>query len=107
MLSVLFTTTLSAATKSRVVENPTAYEYVIYEQPQEQEPLLEHKLSPEVKHAIIDFVGTLLIGVFGFHYFYNNHIGLGILYFFTGGFFSIGYVYCVAITLINLVEVLL
>lgn len=50
MMSVFFTTTLSAAPK--VVENPTCQEQ---EQVQEQEQT--EKLSPEVKHAIIDFAG--------------------------------------------------
>ena len=105
MVSVFFTTTLSAATP-RVVENPTAYEYVTQEQPQEQESIQKGELSPEQKHAIIDFVGTLLIGEFGFHQFYNGHIVMGILYVVTGGLFGIGYIYSIIVTLINLVEVL-
>lgn len=106
MLSVLFTTTVSASTKSRVVENPTAYEYVAQEQQQEQQQQSSVQTNKETKHAIIDFVGTLLIGELGFHQFYNGHIGLGILYIFTGGLFGVGYIYSVIITLINLVEAL-
>ena len=85
MLSVFFTSTLLATTH-RVIESPTAVEYVV--QPQ---------------HAIIDFVGTLLIGELGFHQFYNGHIFMGILYIFTGGLFGIGYIYSIIVTLINVV----
>lgn len=103
MLSVFFTTTLSAATKYKVIGNPTANEYIV----QEVEPAQEKVLSAEAKHAIIDFVGTLFIGEFGFHQFYNGHIGMGILYIFTGGLFGIGYVFSIIVTLVNFVEVLL
>ena len=107
MLSVFFTTTLSATTKSKAVEKPTAYEYAIQEQPQEQEPLQDGKLTAAKKHAIIDFVGTLILGELGFHQFYNHQIGLGILYIFTGGLFGIGYIYSIIVTLVNVVDVLL
>lgn len=106
MLSVLFTTTLSAATQPKVVANQTTYEYVVQEQPQPiDETSVETKQA--IKHAVIDFVGTLLIGELGFHQFYNGHIGLGILYIFTAGLFGIGYVYSIIVTLINVVDVLL
>ena len=105
MMSVFFTATLSATT-SRVVENPTVCEYAVQEQP--QPPVQDDEvLHAKQKHAIIDFVGTFLIGELGFHQFYNGHICMGILYIFTGGLFGIGYVYSVIVTLVNLVEVLL
>lgn len=100
MLSVFFTTTLSATTY-RMAENSTTCEYAIQEQTQEQ----NDGLSEEAKHAIIDFVGTLLIGEFGFHQFYNGHIGMGILFIFTGGLFGIGYIYSVIVTTINIVNI--
>lgn len=103
MMSVFFTTTLSATTRSKTVEDPTTYEYSIQEQ--EEEQAQTEGLSVAQKHAIVDFVGTLLIGEFGFHQFYNGHIGMGILYIFTGGLFGVGYIYSIIVTLINLVEV--
>ena len=103
MLSVFFTATLSAAPK--VAENPTNCEYS--EQEQEQPSASDEGLTVAKKHAIIDFVGTLILGEFGFHQFYNGHIGMGFLFIFTGGLFGIGYVYSIIVTLINVVEVLL
>ncbi len=103
MMSVFFTTTLSATTRSKVVENPTACEYT--EQEQEQSSVQDDELSAAKKHAIIDFAGTLILGELGFHQFYNGHVGMGILYILTGGLFGIGYVYSVVVTIVNLVEV--
>lgn len=99
MMSVFFTATLSAAPK--VVENPTNSEY----SEQEQTPTQDDELKAAKKHAIIDFAGTLILGEFGFHQFYNGHIGMGILFILTGGLFGIGYIYSVVVTLINVVEV--
>lgn len=101
MMSVFFTATLSAAPK--VAENPTTVEYSVQEQEQEQ-PQTDELIAAK-KHAIIDFVGTLILGELGFHQFYNGHIGMGILFIFTGGLFGIGYVYSVVVTLINVVEI--
>lgn len=103
MVSIFFTTTVSATTRAKVVENPTDYEYSVQEQ--EEEQVETEGLTVAQKHAIVDFVGTLLIGEFGFHQFYNGHIGMGILFIFTGGLFGVGYIYNIIVTLINLVEV--
>lgn len=98
MMSVFFTATLSATPK--VVDEPTTVEYS-----EEQEQPQNEEISAAKKHAIIDFVGTLILGELGFHQFYNGHIGMGILFIFTGGLFGIGYVYSIVVTLINVVEI--
>ncbi|WP_051215496.1 TM2 domain-containing protein [Granulicoccus phenolivorans] len=42
------------------------------------------------KSWTVALVLCLLLGVFGAHRFYTGHVGLGVLYLFTGGLFGIG-----------------
>jgi hypothetical protein len=42
--------------------------------------------------AIVAYLIWFFLGIFGGHRFYFGHYGLGVLYFFTGGFFLIGWI---------------
>lgn len=61
--------------------------------------------TEQFRHALVDMIGTILIGELGFHQFYNGHIFMGILYILTAGLFGIGYVYSIIVTIINFVDV--
>ena len=43
------------------------------------------------KNKWVAFALAFFLGYFGIHYFYVGRIGMGILYFFTGGLFGIGW----------------
>ena len=47
-------------------------------------------VSPKNKWTA--FLLCLFLGIFGAHKFYEGRIGMGILYFFTGGLFGIGWI---------------
>lgn len=42
-------------------------------------------------NALLELFITFFFGIFGVHKFMNKQIGMGILYFFTGGLFGIGW----------------
>ena len=46
-------------------------------------------VSPKSKTVLL--IIWLFLGVIGGHYFYAERIGMGLIYFFTGGFFFIGF----------------
>lgn len=44
------------------------------------------------KELWVAYVLWLFFGLLGFHKFYVNKFGMGLIYFFTGGFFVIGWI---------------
>lgn len=44
------------------------------------------------KNKVIAFILCFFFGISGVHYFYVGRFGKGLLYFFTGGLFSIGWI---------------
>ncbi len=48
--------------------------------------------SATPKDKTISFLLCLFLGIFGAHKFYDGKTGLGVLYFFTGGLFGIGWI---------------
>ncbi|MBN2156748.1 MAG: TM2 domain-containing protein [Candidatus Lokiarchaeota archaeon] len=47
--------------------------------------------QPSPKSKIVALILWIFLGYIGGHYFYAGRIGMGILYFFTVGFFGIGW----------------
>lgn len=50
-------------------------------------------MNDNMKKSLFQFLVTLCTGYFGIHKLINGQIGMGIAYFFTGGFFGIGWLY--------------
>ena len=50
-------------------------------------------LNPRMKNKWIAFLLCLFVGYWGIHKFYEGKILLGVIYFFTGGLFLIGWLY--------------
>ncbi|MBQ8518106.1 MAG: TM2 domain-containing protein [Agathobacter sp.] len=48
-------------------------------------------IEKKLKYKGITFVLCLFLGLFGAHKFYEEKMGMGFLYFFTGGLFGIGW----------------
>lgn len=44
------------------------------------------------KNKIVALLLCIFLGEIGVHYFYVGRIGMGLLYFFTGGLFGIGWI---------------
>lgn len=55
--------------------------------------LLDREMDRLRKEVNIGYLLLIVLGIFGVHKFYIGKVGMGILYFFTGGLFIIGLLY--------------
>ena len=52
-----------------------------------------HPEGSSPRSKIVALLLCIVFGRLGFHYFYVNRLGMGVLYFVTGGLFRIGWIY--------------
>lgn len=62
-------------------------------------------MNDNMRRGLFQFLITLFTGYFGIHKFLNGQIGLGIAYFFTGGFFGIGWIYDIIVSGLDLYHI--
>lgn len=68
-------------------------EYRKKDMTEEELSLLDREMDRYRKEVNITYILWLFLGIFGIHNFYLGKIGKGILYFFTGALFLIGWLY--------------
>lgn len=84
-------TAMASPEPAPVQAPPAAQPQVVVVQQPVYVPAAPPAPAVSMKNRWVAFALAFFLGYFGIHYFYVGRIGMGILYFFTGGLFGIGW----------------